>query len=164
MNPIEATPKMIANHLFSNEPGPIGSIQLTANEDEMDTGFIYEVLLTVVAEGLMMMADNVEDVTRDNISADHIEVLNQWINVLGFNVEVATEEGNPTDYYCNVMLRNSENENYFVFQKLKEDYHFLRSASSVENEPDGLENMKTIIKTDGGFLEFTFTQIENESN
>lgn len=160
--PVEVTPEMIAAHIFSKDPGPVGSVQLGADQNNMDVKFMYEVLLTVMMEGLSIMVENLDEVTVDELDADHFEILDPWIQSMGFRLELGEVTDTPANYDCKIMINNEENKNYFLTTNNTKKYHFLLAGRYAQNEwIENLDQLVTVVKVKDGWIKIRFLLAEN---
>ena len=154
---------MIANHIFSHDPQPIGSIQLVATYTEMDTEFIYEVLLTILMEGFKLMVESIEEVSVENCSADHIILLGQWIQSLGFDLIVEECAGTTNNYYCKVLLNNQQNTAFFYHKKITDkQYHFILNSTQTNDDHFDINEIVTIIPFPDRYIKIQFHFIDTD--
>lgn len=118
MEPVE-----IALTLFSEDPKEPFSCQLYAYDNEPDALYLFEIVLTIMMEGVDIITDlNTVDIKQFN--ENHILALNSWFRSVGFDVHI-TELNEPiNNHYCRIILRKDckpEYVNYFNNTK----YHFL---------------------------------------
>lgn len=166
-NPIDVTPEMIANHIFSNDPQPPGSIQLLADDDEMDMEFIFEVLMTVLMEGFKLMTETIDEVTVNTCTSEHFEILGQWIRSMGFdlNVEDIVGEFSNSSHYCKVYLNNQQNEGFFYHTNIADKlYHFVISSDQMNKDRTSINEFVAVIPLTGKYIKVTFSMIDESSS
>src|SRR5271156_1145724 len=82
-----SSPEFIAKTLFGKNPSDKEAYQILAYQDGSDLTYIFEILITVVMEGLNMFTPNgIKNSDLNLLETDHITFLNPWLNRLGFSV------------------------------------------------------------------------------
>lgn len=123
-------PLMIATKLFSKEPSKASSYCIIADDENADAAFIFEIILTIFMEGVMILYDNLTGIDLKNFTAEHLTALNPWLNSICFNLTIDTCERKDKDlyldYYCKVILKcDPEWSNWFEHKNLNNSYYFL---------------------------------------
>jgi hypothetical protein len=133
------TPEQIAEALFSQYPKDPNSFQILARPDSNtdDMTYIFEILVTILLEGLNYMTTNgLDNIEIDDFSEDYIEALKPWFNSICFNLSVEVYDEDRMykckKYYCKTVVKNKENMQYFHDNNIKKNYHFLLNAKYDE--------------------------------
>jgi len=131
----EMTPENIAEILFSKMPDNPFTKQLLFDipeNDENSGTYIYEILLTILLEGIMKFNNNLENTNLDDVQLSHIEALNPWFNSLRFNLkinELNKLEENEEEYkyyYSKIILKKMpEYEMLFEINHIDKNYTFF---------------------------------------
>jgi len=164
---ISSTPESMAKELFSKDPGdPCTNciLPMTEKYTEDNMTFIFEILITIYAEGFMNILDmrknnNIKDV-YENCSMNDLLFLDPWFKSMGFTIQVT--EINKKNYnkirgksYCRIALAfDSQDMSLFLFKKISKRYHFLLNK---DYEPtDKLENIYAILNKSGKSYKISF--------
>lgn len=119
-DPTEATPKDIAIAIFSEEPKPKKSIQFLS--DEADHEYIFEVLLTILFEGIYCTGTfAVMDDGEININDTKVFKLKEYFWSFCFDVnlsvhtidELKVASWDIDDRYCSISV-NMENYKFYL--------------------------------------------------
>lgn len=131
----DMTPETIAELLFSKIPDDPATNQLLIDipkNDENIGTYIYEILLTILMEGIMKFNNNLENTNLDDVQLIHIEALNPWFKSLKFELKV--EELNKIEdsiehykyYYSKIILKKMpEYEMLFEINHIDKNYTFF---------------------------------------
>lgn len=127
------TPDAIANTLFHQEPKDPFTCRLLANPEEVDSIYLFELLITILMEGLDIMIGGLSTADLSNMTTDHITCLNPWFYSLGFKINIELFDRNENEdeineyqeYYCKTVIRNKVNEIIFEKNNVDKDYHFF---------------------------------------
>jgi hypothetical protein len=140
----EMTPETIADLLFSKMPDDPLTKQLLfdiPSDDENSGTFIYEILLTILLEGIMKFNNNLENTNLDDVQLDHIQALKPWFNSLRFNLKVEElnkNEENEEQYkyfYSKIILKKMPSyEMFFNINKLDKNYIFFLNPLYVREK------------------------------
>lgn len=141
------TPEEIAEKLFTNEPKKPFTYQIVAEGENADFPYIFEILITILMEGLEILTGDLSVSNLDNFSKDHLICLLPWFKSLGFvlKVDEYTEE-EKTDYdsyYCRIIIRYKDNIPLFQIKPTNKNYHFFINANSYE-ENNNKQNLKEL--------------------
>lgn len=119
------TPELIAANLFSEDPKPIKSCQLLLDDAQNDT--IFEILITILFEGLEIISGGLKSFDISNLTSDMIEELNPWFHSVGFKLYVHEMNSDeiPNNHYCSVKINNDPYDMYFELKKINKSYHFI---------------------------------------
>jgi hypothetical protein len=168
-NPIDTNPDELADFIFSDQPKPKNSIQLVQHEDNMDIMFIYEVLISVVMEGILHLIKGIDDpseLSLDNLDDVHFQTLNPWIQSMGFNLEVIKTHEKPLHYYCRTIFNNYKDKSYFTTNNLTKHYHFIITStySHNNNNFNDISQIKTVVQMNNYWLEIYFSLCEDNND
>ena len=143
---IEFSPENIAQALFTQDPKPPCSHQIltydekTDNKKYGDLTYIFEILITILMEGLDIFSGGLDKTDLNNFTEKHITNLNPWFNSIGFNINVETFTKDVKDickdqydnYYCKIMVRTKLFETFFLMKNVSKNYHFLLNGKCIE--------------------------------
>ena len=115
------TPKQIAQEIFSKQPAQACTNNMLIDQDLADPIYIFEILLTILVEGLEIFTKNVfpgglKEADLSNFSTENITQMNPWFHSLGFYIKVESElledlpevEGDSLSSYDSEESENSE--------------------------------------------------------
>jgi len=123
-NPIE-----IANKLFSTNPKEPFTYNILAYPDMNDNIYIFEILMTILMEGLAKLSDKFTNIDLTKFTKDNILILNPWFKSIGFNLYVEVfnkvDKHLYEDYYCKIIIKIPLYETLFLIKKINKSYHFL---------------------------------------
>lgn len=130
------TPEEIAEILFSSEPSAPRSIKLISDDDINDYCYGFEILSTILFEGFEILTDGLDKVKKNEIEDAHFEIIQPWINSLGFNVNYYKLDNSELDntHYCRVVFNNGSDKGYFNMKNIDKNYSFIRNANFNTNE------------------------------
>lgn len=121
------SPEDIAHELFSKTQNNLTPHALSMDGD--NASYIYEVLVTILLEGMDIFMNGIVNMDANNLEPDYITALNPWFHSIGFNLKVdvvdRTDKELYEDYYCRIILRNYGYGPIFDDKQLTKDYHFL---------------------------------------
>lgn len=134
------SPEQIAEKLFTSEPKPPCSCSLVTEEEAtLDLTWWFEILVIILLEGLNILTGNLSDANLDNLTTEHITLLNPWFQSLGFKIKVKSYDKTDEDdkqfyskYYCRVILRDKLQETFFIMKNVSKNYHFVLNGSCLE--------------------------------
>ena len=134
----EITHDNLARVLFGADPKEECSVDISL--DEVDTAYVFELLLNLLFEGLDIVYGGLNNVDIGKINGDRILALNPWFKSVKFRVVVdefnRKDVGMYDDYYCRVYLRKM-NQVLFEVKKFKKSFHFILNGKNMHNF-DGL--------------------------
>ena len=126
------TPEAIAEALFNQEPKDALTCRIVTESEGMDATYIFELLITILLEGMEIIIGDLSKADLSNLTDMHISGLNPWFHSLGFFITVDTFDKNEEDdeeeydeYYCKVMIKSKLNEVIFEHKNIDKNYHFL---------------------------------------
>ncbi len=145
---INYSPEMIAHSIFTKNPKDPCTYQILAYQDGSDITYIFEILITILLEGLNILTYSLKDVDLSEFSSEHILILNPWFKSLGFNIRVTEFPQNEKDlyeeYYCKIVVNNKVNENLFIARGIEDkSYHFFLNGTFL-NANKQKTNLKDI--------------------
>lgn len=159
------TPEAIAEALFYQEPKDALTCRLVASENEVDSVYLFELLITILMEGIDIRMDDLSNVDLSGLSIEHITGLNPWFYSLGFSVHVDLldkndDVGEYEEYYCKVMVKTKLNEVIFEHHNIDKNYHFFINGTYLnenQNKNDLRELYAVFINNDDVFkISFDF--------
>jgi len=131
------TPEEIADILFDNDPKEPHTFQILGEQKANSTTYLFEILITILLEGLNNMTDGLDKVNLDLFSSDHIDTLNPWFHSMGFVIKIHNYEMNEIDlvkgYYCRVGLNYGNDRKIFEQKKINKNYHFFLNANAMDD-------------------------------
>ncbi|ARF09412.1 hypothetical protein Indivirus_1_35 [Indivirus ILV1] len=142
------TPEAIADALFHQEPKDALSCRLVANPDEVDSIYLFELLVTILMEGMDIIVGDLSKIDLSGLSIEHITSLNPWFHSLGFlvRVDLLDKNDDTTDYdeyYCKIILKTKLHEIIFEHNGIDKNYHFFINGSYLEDNEEK-ENLKEL--------------------
>jgi hypothetical protein len=139
------SPKQIATTLFTQDAKDPCSFQILAYQDGSDITYIFEILCSILMEGLDLLTNDLSTVDLTNFNGQFITSLNPWFNSMGFNIHVDELDihniNKYNEYYCKIIIRTLGTLPIFVSKQIKENYHFTSDIDHVN-----LNKNKTNIK------------------
>lgn len=151
----EYSPELIAETIFNKNPDKPCSNQILAMQENnyTDASFIFEIMLTIFLEGIMILYNQLTDVVLDNVTTDHLVALRPWLWSLGFDYKVtmydseneySTESYN--DYYCKIILKKDQKwTSWFDTKNVLKEYFFLLNAKYANGCDKELGNVYAIM-------------------
>ena len=137
---INYSPEDIALALFSQDPKDPCSHQILAYQEGTDLTYIFEILITILMEGLDYLAGNLNDVDLTKFDEEYITMLEPWLEMIVFKINVFVYD---TDYYgkyyCKVILNTEENKQEFLSKKINKNYHFLLNGIYLDDNKNQTE-------------------------
>ncbi|ARF11247.1 hypothetical protein Klosneuvirus_1_104 [Klosneuvirus KNV1] len=143
------TPEEIAEKIFTNDPKPPFTFQIIAEGETADFPYIFEILITILMEGLEILTGDLSKAELDNFSEDHLTCLAPWFKSLGFKLKI--EECHEDDkwdyekYYCRIVLNYKGDAPLFQIKPINKNYHFLINGNgNVNEENNNKKNLKDL--------------------
>ena len=135
------SPEMIAHTIFIKDACSPCSHQILAYQEGTDMTYIYEILITILLEGLDIFTGGLKDTNLTDFDKTHITVLNPWFKSLGFNMNVHTldisDKDSYKDYYCRTVINDKLNESLFIMKSMEhKSYHFFLNGQSLQQNKD----------------------------
>jgi len=168
------TPEMIAHSIFTKDAKPPCSHQIITYQEGSDLTYIYEILITILLEGLEIITGGLKDVNLSEFTASHITVLKPWFHSIGFDVKVDVfsidDKVNYNDYYCRALINDKINETLFIMKNIQnKSYHFFLNRQTMEQNKhkQHLKEIYGIFATESVIYRISFdfhASLNNESN
>lgn len=163
---IEGTPEQIALKLFSNDVKPPNTIHLFI-KDINNKIEIFEILLTILFDGLNIMLDGLYNINHNDINNEHLEIINPWFESIGFKIIAEISNVAPPNYYCRILLNNNDNKGYFFMKNIDKPYTFIINGKFNNYDQNGsiifqdhnLEDFICIMQQTNTVLKISFTDI-----
>jgi len=136
---LDKTPEEIANVLFTNDPPKKGSTYFSCYESEsdsdLDVSTLFEIILTVVMEGLNIYYYGLDNVDYEDINPENILVVNRWMENIGVKVNCSEIKNSKEDEYCKIILKNNCSKSQIDYFKMEngKSYHFLLNQKYFKN-------------------------------
>lgn len=141
------TPEEIAEKLFTDDPKPPFSFQIIAEGETADFPYIFEILITILMEGLEILTGDLSTADLDNFSKDHLTCLLPWFKSLGFTLKVEeltdVDKTEYSQYYCRIVINYKEDAPLFQIKPIGKNYHFLINGN-LHEENSNKENLKDL--------------------
>ena len=147
------SPEKLAGTLFQKEPGVPNSCQLRfTQDDDLDASYIFEILVTVLMEGLDIFSGGLDKVDLKDFSSEQVLNLNQWFRSIGYNITVKeypiADREKYEEYYCKIVTRTSADEMLFQIRGINKNYTFNLNGDFLEaNRSKELKNLFGLLKT-----------------
>lgn len=162
------SPEELAEIIFNAEPKPVQSIGLFTDQSNSNLQDLFEMLVTVLMEGLETIVGDLSTADLSKLTTEHLEALNPWIQSLGFTLHseqynFQTDQEQYKDYYCKTLVKDELYANYFNFKNLEKNYHFQLNGSVLEKieEKNSIEEFHTALILDKIVFKIWFTEIKN---
>jgi hypothetical protein len=144
LNELESnTPEEVAMTIFNSNPKSPCSYQIIAEQQQSDITYIFEILITILMEGFLILTGDIYDLDFNNLTDEHISSLNPWFKSLGFRVKSSIytmDEKELCDkYYCNILIKNKQTDVIFEAKKIYKPYHFMLNGYCLKEYKDQLE-------------------------
>lgn len=160
MDSPDQEPREIAIQLFSEDPKPPFSCQLLAYADPNDAPFLFEIMLTILLEGVDIMVDGLTTTDLTKFTENHVLTLNPWLNSIGFQVNIENSGKQILDHYCKIILRNSPAAGEY-FKNVHEDtsYHFVINYRAYEKNKvkTKIDELYALFHVNGKLYKIWFT-------
>ena len=131
------TPEEIAEILFSDDPKDPCTFQILGEQTHDNLTYNFEILITILLEGLDSMTGGLDKINLDLFSSDHIDILNPWFQSMGFTVKINDYEMRELElvqkYYCRIGLNYGNDKEIFEKKKIDKNYHFFLNASAMDD-------------------------------
>lgn len=128
----EYTPEAIAKKIFSATPQAEKTISLITKEEiDNDYSYGFEILLTILFEGLDILIEGLNKLEQDDIDEEHFKLLSPWFKSLGFDIMCYTIDKNDFDnsHYCRVVFNNTSDSGFFIMRNIMKNYHFIKNGN-----------------------------------
>lgn len=143
----------LAVTIFNDAPKPSNSQQILIQqviEDGVTPVIdIFEVFLTILVEGIMIVYREPSWDLIKTFNEDHILNLRPWTHSLGFNVKVQKicyeDKYLYDEYYCKTILRCDPEWNvYFRMKNIQPLYTFIFGANSPYKKGQVIDNLQSL--------------------
>lgn len=167
------SPKQIAEKIFTSSPASENSIQLIHDNDETDIIDIFEILITIFMEGIMTVYHNLDEavININDVSLDHLYALSPWFKGFGFKLFVNEYDlknndesyiNNYNDQYCKIVVRNSPENSFFVFNNIPDHYKFyINSKYAQDTDKENLKDIYSVFKINSKVYKIYFDFLLN---
>ena len=139
------TPEEIAEILFNDDPKDPCTFQILGEQTTDNITYIFEILITILLEGLDSMTGGLDKIDLDLFSSDHIDTLNPWFHSMGFTIKINDYEMRELElvkkYYCRVGLNYGNDKKIFEQKNINKNYHFFLNANAIDEN-----SKKTMLK------------------
>jgi hypothetical protein len=167
-NVFSVDPVEIARTIFSKPPEKKLCYQIIPNDENLDIYSAYEILITILMEGMNIFTDGLNTISSYDVENDHILAFDPWFYSLGINIKCETVDKKNTeqydDYYCKIIIKDSLWKLFFEEKNIKKNYHFFLSSKFVQNKLkyDNIKDLYSIfISNDKVYkIRFDFIQID----
>ena len=131
------SPEQVAQALFQGAPKDPCSNVILSYQEGTDLTSIFEILVTILLEGLNIFSGGIDEIELENFTSSHIIGVNPYFYSMGFKIFV--EIGDEDDlnfyheYHCRIILNNESHLKYFFVQNnINKNYHFLLNGYNLE--------------------------------
>lgn len=115
--------KELASVIFNNPPLEPNSCSLLNDNDDTDPSYVFEMLITIYMEGMMVIYNDLENVNFDMINKEHLESIKPWL--LSFGINLTIKEDYDDDYYCKIIINGDPKYKYYFTIHNTNKYHFF---------------------------------------
>lgn len=166
------SPDDIADKIFSDLPQKecTYNLNLSGNTNNMDTPFIFEILISILLEGMAILHDDFENCDLKQINIDTIKSVSPYMRSLCFDLFVEEFNNkneyvnhNIDDFYCKIILKcDKEYTTYFIMKDLEKDFTFFFNPKYGKNYPKDreLKNIYSILRVDDKTYKIYFNFID----
>ncbi|CAH6421743.1 Hypothetical protein KVN_LOCUS429 [uncultured virus] len=141
------SPEKVAQSVFNFQPTNPCAYQIITTQDGQDITYVFEILITILMEGLDILTNGLNNANLSNFNEEHISIMDPWFNSLGFNIFVTKFDEKDKelfkDYYCKIVIRTSYEETFFVMKQINKNYHFILNGNFQQNKKN-LKELKCI--------------------
>lgn len=144
------TPESVAQTIFTKDPLPACSCQIISEQNMDDVTYIFEILIIILMEGLEILSGDLTKANLNELTEEHIKILNPWFNSLGFNIKVAcydiSEKELYNKQYCKIIIKDKLQEMFFEMKNITKNYHFTLNGDYLEQnkKKTNLKDLHTI--------------------
>ena len=132
----ELSPASVAEKIFSKNPKQCCSVQLLS-DDCIDTINLFEILITIMMEGLCINNNNLEHIDLKNFNQNYIHHLNPWFNSIGYDIECKAHDSilKPEfdKYYCRIVVKTKLYKTFFEIKNTEKNFHFLVNGNHLKD-------------------------------
>lgn len=147
-----SSPEDIAQSLFTQDPRDPNSCQIVTDQNDIDVTYLYEILITILLEGLEILSSGIDTVDLNTFTSDHITSLNPWLKSIGYKVKVVEKDAQDYDqyqeYYCRVVVRSPTTQTWFDMRHIDKNYSFNLNGTYLEEnkEKQNLRDLYSIFR------------------
>lgn len=139
----------IAKTLFNKSADSPCTKQILFENSGCDTSSVFELLLNIFMEGIMILYDNLNNFDLKDFKEDHVLKLQPWINSIGFKISInkigIDDLVAYTDYYCKIATRNHEQYKMYFDDDVKKYVLLLNPIYSKECKIYNLSDFYTLL-------------------
>ena len=144
----------LAAQVFSQPAGSLGIIRLISTET--DNEYIFQTLLTLIADGLSLENKNFSDL----MDQSYLEQLNEKLAFIGYKITLEAipySQGKTIIHYCSINSDNNFSTNSFHPYQLMQGMSTLpKSYSDYFTKRDFLHQVIAVCRIDECILLFRF--------
>ena len=132
---MQGSPKELVEYLFSNDPLPPNTIQLSSDDndgEEEDACYVFQLLSNILMESIGYLTNDFTNLNLNDFNSSFINNLNPYFKSMGFTINVKEYDKNDEtykDYYSRVILKNSDYETFFIMKNINKPFHFLLNGN-----------------------------------
>ncbi len=162
MNLSDYSPEQIAQELFTNNPKNPCTHQILALQNNADLTYIFEILLTVLMEGIDVLINGFENLNLNEFNHDHILIMQPWFWSLGFKINLkmhyVADQSNYEGFYCRIVVKAPQTEHIFTERNLVKGYHFFINPTSYQDNcaKTQLNDLKAVFTNGDTVYEISF--------
>ncbi len=157
----EATVESIAKLLFSDRPKNIGQYQLFPSES--DPELLFEILLTLFMEGIMILNNNLEEIDFNSIDSSILHKkmcdLEEWFRTISYDlfIDKIDRDNRDNNHYCKILLKSTDSS-YFVMKNIDKSYTFIINGDT-DTSLSRLEDYKALFISNNTAYRIWFSKI-----
>lgn len=158
-NQEETSVENIAKIIFSKSPQNRGRYKLFP--PEADNEIIFEILLTLFMEGILILNNNLEGLDLNNMDQNilygKLLELSDWFISLDYYLYVTKIDRDEytNDQYCKILLKNMD-EIYFRMKNIDKEYTFILNANRSLH--DNLKDYNALFMLNNFAYRISFTK------
>jgi hypothetical protein len=130
------TPEMIAHTIFLTDASDPLSYQILTIKEDTDLIYVFEILLTILLEGLEIVTRGLKNIDLSGFNDMNIRFLKPWFESIGFDIRISIDDISDKElyqeYYCKIMINNGLQKTFFEMKGLDKPYHFLLNGTYLE--------------------------------
>jgi hypothetical protein len=169
-------PDEISEMLFSDVPKKelTYGVLLPENSHVNDSSLTFEILLSILLEGMAILHDDFENCDLNLMTVDSIKCVSPYMRSLCFDIKVNehdntnefTKEKLLDDYYCKIILRcDKQYTMYFDMKDIQKDYTFFFNPKYGKNYPQDkhIKDVYTVLIVGNKTFKISFDYIDMAS-
>jgi len=170
-------PDTIAEIIFSDLPKEECSYSMFLSENNKinDASFIFEILASILLEGMSILYDDFDKCDLSAMTTDSINCVSPYIRSLCFNMKVSEHDNTNEitkvelldDHYCRIILRcDKQYAMYFEMKDIHKDYTFFFNPKYGRNYPTdkNIKDVYTILNVGDKTFKISFDYIIAKQN